>query len=77
MTKQFQERFRAEPGGQGAFREYMRDAGEFSMEGGSGGAQWKSRKIPSQETYNSTLGARQSLWVTHSMVTEDDRGKSG
>lgn len=39
------------------------------MEGGSGGAQWKSRKVPSQETYNSTLGARQSLWVTYSVVT--------
>ena len=33
MIKQFQERFRAEPGGQGAFYEYMGDAGEFSMEG--------------------------------------------
>ena len=33
VTKQFQERFRAEPGGQGAFCEYMGDAGEFSMEG--------------------------------------------
>ena len=45
-------------------------------EGGSGGGQRKSRKTSSQKTYNSTLGARKSLWATCSVVTEDDRGKS-